>query len=197
LAKAKYLTWIDLETSGLGEYSHPILEVGMILTKADAPFEELETYEAVVLPDEAKFSTWRSQMNTTVTRMHTKNGLLSDLGTSVAKPIEQVQSEMVAVIAPYGRQHTFMLAGSGVGHFDRKFIDAQLPEFSKWLQYPCLDVGVWRRGIEFAGRPDLVTFGETFTSQGKPHRGLADVQDHLNEWRSYAALIGSTNEGAH
>ena len=194
MAKAKYLAWIDLESSGLGEYSHPILEVGMILTKADAPFEELDSYEAVVLPDETKFSSWRSEMNTTVTRMHTKNGLLSDLRQDLAKPIEQVQAEMIAVIAPVGRPHSFMLAGSGVGHFDRKFIDAQLPEFSKWLQYPCLDVGVWRRGIEFAGRSDLVAFGETFTTQGKPHRGLADVRDHLNEWRSYATLIGSLGE---
>jgi oligoribonuclease len=195
VARAKYLVWVDLETSGIGEYSCPILEVGLILTGAQAPFEELATYESVVVPDDQKFPYWRFKMTPAVVQMHTKNGLLEEVTQDGGKAIETVDQEVASLLAPFGRSHSFMLAGSGVGHFDRKFISAQMPKLSKLLQYPCLDVGVWRRGIEYAGRPDLVAFGRTFEDNGKPHRGLPDVRDHLNEWRTYAALIASAGEG--
>jgi oligoribonuclease len=192
MARAKYLAWIDLETTGVNEHNDPILEVGMVITNADAPFEELGAYEAVIEPNPARFPNWQGLMNSYVTEMHTKNGLIHDITTGAAKSAQKVEQEMILALSAVGREHQFMIAGSGVGHFDRKFLATQMPEFVGWLQYPNLDVGVIRRAFSFSGRSDLDAFGQTFASKNdKPHRGLADVRDHLNEMRAYAELFES------
>jgi len=190
VAHAKYLAWVDLETTGVNEHTDPILEVGLIVTKANAPFKELASYEAAIEPNPARFPEWRGRMNSYVTEMHTKNGLIHDITVGNAKSAKEVEQEMILTLAEVGREHNFMLAGSGVGHFDRKFLATQMPEFTGWLLYPNLDVGVIRRALSLSGRPDLDAFGQTFTSKNdKPHRGLADVGDHLNELRIYAELF--------
>lgn len=195
MAKAKYLAWVDLETTGVDEFADPILEVGLIITTVEPPFEELTSYEAVIDPNPIRFPRWRDRMNDFVTKMHTTNGLLSDISSAAAKSPERVQQEMILALAGVSREHNFMLAGSGVGHFDRRFLHVQMPEFEGWLQYPCLDVGVIRRAFDFAGRKDLNAFGQTFeTKNDKPHRGLADVRDHLNEFRTYVNLFASIPE---
>jgi oligoribonuclease len=192
MAKAKYLAWIDLETTGLSEHDDPIIEVGMVVTASSAPFNEIDAFEVVVEPNPTRFPEWRGRMNGYVRTMHTKNGLLADFAIGLSVPVADAEQQMIEVLSGIGRQHSFMLAGSGVGHFDRKFLQQQMPEFDKWLQYPNLDVGVLRRAFSFSGRGDLDAFGQTFASKGdKPHRGLADVRDHLNEFRAYAELFAA------
>ncbi len=189
MAKSKNLCWIDLETTGLDPNLDPILEVGMIVTVAAPPFVEIATYETAVIPNATRHPNWRASMNGYVTRMHTQNGLLADVDSPSAKPIGQVEQEMIAVLKSIWKGN-FMLSGSGVGHFDYWFLKAQMPEFTKMLQYSTLDVGVMRRAFSYSGRSDLDSFGKTFASKGdKPHRGLADVSDHLNEFRAYAKMF--------
>jgi oligoribonuclease (3'-5' exoribonuclease) len=196
MARAKYLAWIDLETTGVSEHNDPILEVGMVITESKAPFTELGDYEAVIEPNPTRFPNWRGLMGSYVTEMHTKNGLIHDITTGAAKSAARVEQEMIAALSEVGREHQFMIAGSGVGHFDRKFLATQMPEFCGWLQYPNLDVGVIRRAFSFCGREDLDAFGQTFaTKDDKPHRGLADVRDHLNEMRAYAELFDTIPQG--
>jgi len=195
MARAKYLAWVDLETTGVNEYDDPILEVGLVVTEADAPFAELGFYEAAVVPNSTRWPDWRGNMNAYVTKMHTDNGLLDDIARGDGKDIATVEQEMVEALREHGREHQFMLAGSGVSHFDRRFLQTQMPEFAGWLQYPNLDVGIIRRAFNFCGRPDLDAFGQTFESRNdKPHRGLADVRDHLNELRAYATLFAMLPE---
>jgi len=186
--KSKMLAWMDLETTGLDEHHDPILEVGMILTDRDWPFAELATYQAVVQPDDSQ---WATRLGDHVTKMHTDNGLLAEVPSG--SPIVKVESEMIATLAEAGaRKGTVMLAGSGVGHFDRRFIAAQMPTLSRWLTFPSLDVGVLRRAFCFVGREDLSAAGTTYEGDAfdaKPHRALADVADHLAEFRCYANLI--------
>lgn len=189
MARAKYLAWVDLETTGVDETEDPILEVGLIVTSVQAPFDELASYEGVVFPSTDRWPFWPDRMNETVLNMHTTNGLLVDVSDN-GIDMAEVEQRMVDVLAAVGRPHNFMLAGSGVGHFDRKFLEAQMPNFAGWLQYPNLDIGVIRRALDFAGRNDLTHFGESFDIRGqKPHRGLADVRDHLVEWRLYAEMF--------
>jgi oligoribonuclease len=188
--QAKFLAWVDLETTGLDPEADPILEIGLIVTPARAPFDELAAYQGVIDPADNFSPVWHGRMNDVVRNMHTRNGLLADIyngGFSMAR----VQAESIALLSQFGKPHDFMLAGSGVGHFDKRFIDAQMSRFASWLQYPVLDVGVLRRALVFAGRKDLDSFGTTFKNGpgGKPHRGIDDVRDHLAEWRLYADLF--------
>ena len=82
------------------------------------------------------------------------------------------------------------LAGSGVGHFDRRFIRAQMPRTDKRFTYWAYDLGVIRRLFDRV-HPDLV---RPLPAGGKAHRGLADALDHRAEWLHYEALL--TENGA-
>lgn len=185
MAQATHLLWLDLETTGTDETADPILEIGVVLTTAEAPFAELARDSVVIggglAPD------WRDRMVPVVVEMHTVNGLLEDVAESVIGATDAAQRVIDNVLAPHTRKHAVMLAGSGVGHFDRRFIAAQMPALDGWLQYPCLDVGVLRRAVRFAGRDDLIPREGDHSL--KPHRALDDVLLHLDEWRHYATII--------
>lgn len=184
MAPATHLLWLDLETTGTDEHADPILEIGVILTEARAPFRELAEFTAVIgdgLPDG-----WHDRMPEVVLNMHTVNGLLDEIPTSTWSAPAAAQA-VIATMSPFTKAHHVMLAGSGVGHFDRRFLAAQMPALDRWLQFPCLDVGVLRRAMVFTGRTDLIP--ETGDYDIKPHRGLDDARLHLAEWRHYAGLI--------
>lgn len=190
MADPLFFAWIDLETTGLDKEDDPIIEVGLVVTRVAQPCDEIDSYTAVSLPDDPF---WKDRMDSYVTRMHTVNGLIVDVDSD-GRPLRDLDNEVVAVLGKHGKKHNFMLAGSGVSHFDRKFIEAQMPKLNKWLQHPSLDVGTIRRGLNFSGRKDLDAFGQTFHGEAKPHRALADVRDHLNEYRQYGSIFQSIPE---
>jgi oligoribonuclease (3'-5' exoribonuclease) len=188
----KYLLWIDLETTGTDHELDPILEIGAIITESDHPFDEVAEFERVIDPGTLE---WKARLDDFVLNMHTENGLLNDIKTTKAVSPERAEADLCVLLAGYAKEHQFLLAGSGVSHFDRRFIATQMPKVHAFLQYPNLDVGISRRDRERAGRGDLIASGLTYTGSehfdGKPHRGLADARDHLVEYRAYAEQLRS------
>ena len=124
--------------------------------------------------------------------MHTGNGLLADIDET---PFGMDDAEMAIIsqLSTIGSKHDFLLAGSGVSHFDHRMIDAQMPRVAKWLQYPNHDVGNVRRAFEMLdGGKELVdsTYGSNIlATAGTQHRAEDDIRDHLNEWRVYASFL--------
>lgn len=184
--------WVDLETTGTDERTGHVLEVGCVLTPLAAPWPTLSTYRLAVLPSDPS---WREQMAPVVRRMHTDNGLLDEL----AEPREALDREQVdkmlrawrrAVCREFGVEDPLALAGSGVGHFDSRWLRLHFPLFTRGLTFWTLDVGVLRRAFVYAGRADVVE-GRPDQPEEKRHRGLADALDHLAEWRWYAAHLGA------
>lgn len=185
---APYLCWIDLETTGLDPHADPILEVGAIITEATAPYPAMDSLSCVVLPDGPS---WSHRFPPRVLQMHTENGLLADVFDG-GIPIGDVERDLVGILGNFGSRHDFVLAGSGVAHFDRAFIAAQMPTLDKWLRYGTLDVGVLRRTLEsFVGVEALLAQGLEVGTVGsdKAHRGLADIESHLAELRFYAERL--------
>lgn len=198
----KYLVVLDLETTGTDEHQDSIIEVGIVLCTLD--LVEVAEWDSIVMPTHwggSRPVQWwtdgghwlRSLMNEYVAGMHTQNGLINELMATGADRkgmadfwfgVNGIQQQLERWLSGYGKRHEFMLAGSGVSHFDRRFLKAQLPEFEKWLQYPNMDVGVVRRfatllcGVDV---PDL--------SEGKTHRALDDARIHLQEMRNWRAFI--------
>lgn len=186
------LAWVDLESSGLDPIDDEVLEVGLILTERTAPFVEVARYESLVRPLDP---TWRNRMVNVVREMHTRNGLLADIDDGAGRDLNRVDLEVAAMLSRRGaKPGQVTLAGSGVGHFDKAFIDARMPTTAAYLHYAVLDVGVIRRAMGFAGRKDLQRAGGTYEGDAfadKPHRALPDALDHLEEWRHYAAMLFS------
>ncbi len=182
-----YLAWIDLETTGVDAHQDPILEIGLIVTTSSHPFEEVAQRSIVVRP---AGDSWSHRFSPKVLEMHLVNGLLADVFAEGAT-VAEVEEELCGLLDSIGKRHEFVLAGSGVAHFDRRFIDAQLPELSRWLRYYTVDVGVLRRSLVAIGLGSIVEAAETVGNYGatKQHRGLADIEGHLAEMRFYAERL--------
>lgn len=179
-----FFAWIDLEATGSDKKNDLILEIGFVLTRIAYPCEELASYEAVIMPDDPH---WMDRLHPDVERMHRASGLLEDVWDH-GRDLRECESEMISLLMKFGKPHYFMAAGSAMSHYDRPMIANGMPRLEKWFQPPSHDVGTIRRGFKFSGRRDLECFGQTFSGE-KPHRGPADIRDHLNEWRQYASMF--------
>jgi oligoribonuclease len=162
----------DLETTGSDETTENILEVGIVIT--DANLEEIDAQSWVLFDDGDKLSTAAD----VVQEMHQANGLAALL--PFGQPQIEVEAEWISELRRFGKKHDFVLAGSGVSHFDRRFIAHHMPRLLKWFRYYNIDVGVLRRSMRLIGREDLLM---PFSQERKPHRALEDARLHLEEIR--------------
>lgn len=173
---------LDLETTGVNEYDDPIIEVGAVAL--DMAFRTLDTFTAVC---HASPEVLIDRLNDYVRKMHTRNGLLDDLAQGKGIPLADVDEAIARWIKGLnnGSSNKAAMAGSGVGHFDSRFIRAQMPLLAKALTFWTLDVGVMRRMCEFSGRRDLILDG----THDKTHRALDDAEFHARELRHYASVL--------
>ncbi|MBA3875617.1 MAG: hypothetical protein C0498_01550 [Anaerolinea sp.] len=176
-----YCLFLDLETTGTDEGRDPIIEIGCILTRTTPAFPELASCSFVV----TNYAPWlRPQMSGEVLVMHASNGLLAELDAGAGVSIHEAERLVLDMVNRHAGDERVILAGSGVGHFDRRFLRAQMPGLDARLVWYVLDIGVVRRLARLAG----VRAG--WAGDAKPHRALADTRLHLAEARELAALIG-------
>lgn len=192
-----HLLWLDLETTGTNENVDQIVEVAVILT--DLELTEVTRSSSLVPYDYD--GALRLAGNDYVRQMHQTSGLTDDLGRRFIgftpdggvehevrwSVLRAAEKELKAQLAHAGTQpHCVMLAGSGVSHFDRRFLRTQMPDLERQLAYPSIDVGVARRMADLWGSPPGVP---DFNSD-KTHRAMADVVCHLNEARWWRNFLG-------
>lgn len=182
-----YTVVIDLETAGTDEKTDPILEVGAILVET-ATLKYLSSYSSIVRPLGSP-SFVRSQADPVVQKMHDENGLWEELRVGLHVPTtSQVDMEVSNWLFHQAGGRHVILSGSGVAHFDRRFINAQMPGLSDRLTYWSLDVGVMRRMFQLVGLETTPPTGE------KTHRALDDAIWHLRELRWYAKQLEHLKE---
>jgi oligoribonuclease (3'-5' exoribonuclease) len=126
---------------------------------------------------------WHVTFDPVVQKMHDVNGLWAEL--SEGEPLNWVEDDAIAFLQQFGGKHDFILCGSGVSHFDRRFLKSWMPRFEKWFRYYAIDVGVLRRSLELIGRSDAL-----LPKQDKAHRALADARYHLEEMRHIKKVLG-------
>lgn len=172
---------LDTETTGNVSVGDPnaseLIEIGMVML--DVPsLVELGEFTIVIEPSPEQFSAMMQKE--VVRKMHEANGLLDDL--LAHKGVEPVKADYLInkwldqftverTHIPYG--------GSGVSHFDRQYINAQLPRLSRRITYWALDVGAVRRIFALQG-------ASTASIDAKTHRALDDAKVHAEELRFYA-----------
>ena len=165
----KYIFWLDLETTGSELKGNCIIEVGAAITDMSLNVLDARTY--TVNP-----GTFMFKMDDVVREMHTKNGLLAEIYKS-DQHIGTVDKELAEWIRKYNGSNHMAFAGSGVGHFDRKFIRRDMPLLDKRLTHWSLDVGVLRRVFKY------LLFAPEWPEDNKSHRALDDVYFHIEEMR--------------
>jgi len=169
-----YIAWIDLETTGNRD-DDSIIEVGFVLTDRDLNEEWAQSW--VIRPWDWNYL--RKRMSDVVVEMHEKNGLLADVelfGWGAYGPAK-ADREIAAILQEYGKGNHIPLAGSGVAHFDRKYIRRELPKTDELLSYWAYDIGAVRRFLKWW---DISTPGSEL-HQSKTHRALDDIREHIAE----------------
>jgi oligoribonuclease len=179
---SKVVAFLDLETTG-NRPSDRIIEIGIVLT--DRNLEPIEAYSRVVQP--LGWPLYVESMEPEVRDMHTVNGLIDDV-TRNGVPMADVDREVADLLRAHnGRAHV-PLAGSGVGHFDRRYIRAEMPQTDDRIAYWSYDIGVVRRFLKWW---DISVPEADASKDMKTHRALDDAYAALSATRAYRdALVG-------
>ena len=179
--------WIDLETTGHDTPQEgSLLEVAAVTTGTDLVV--LHQRADVVAPQYEHVAT----MPPNVRKMHTQNGLLSDLTPNASSPDELDEDMFWWLSSQLDGDKKPALAGSGVSSYDRKWIDYHLPRTASLLRLWHMDVANVRRFFDMIvadGHPELK---RNFKREsGKTHRALDDILDHVDEARLYRDVLVS------
>jgi oligoribonuclease (3'-5' exoribonuclease) len=173
------ILWIDLETTGSSDDAE-IIEFGGILTDATPNLNTLGEYTATnysIQPYEAPV----------VTEMHEKSGLTEALKNPDHLGVSSLEKDVLRWIndtVGFSTEH-IAWGGSGVGHFDSRYIKKYMPYLNKRLTYWVYDVGVMRRMFRLAE----IDTEEFLPQETKTHRAIDDVRFHVTEARFYTQLL--------
>lgn len=173
--QSPYICWIDLETTGSKD-TDIIIEIGAVMT--DRELNELSSKQLVLHIGRE----WLDQMDPFVVDMHTKNGLLEECFKSDVY-VSDADAEMTRWIKQYTSGDHIPLGGSGVSHFDRKYIKRYLDKFDQYLTYWAYDVGSLRRQLRLFG------FEIPDRKVNLTHRALDDIRDHVVEAKGYRDML--------
>lgn len=193
--KPKFLVWLDAETTGLSFRDDDMLELGAIITTME--LQELSTFERVVQITPGGVQ--RLKENEYVLKMHQTSGLLDDIRAGKGLPLAQVEEEFTSWLGNGSVQPgEYLMAGSGILHFDRRLLEEKMPTVDEWFAYYALDMGVNRRVLDILlERNDAVPKLEKSYKEGaKAHRALADARAHLDEARLIKQWLSDTLESA-
>lgn len=195
---------IDIETTGLDRTKNIILEVGIILLNRD--LEEIAVFEEVVAdrnsvghldwleglameePNYRGQEPWKGAKY--VHEMHQNNGLANYIRARVASDecttLGEISNKAADWLRSYnvGRNlNSLPMCGSTV-HFDRGFIETQMPQLNEQFHYRNIDVSTLK-GLVDLYRNDIATIRNVALLPARTHRALSDCRDSVAELKFY------------
>lgn len=174
------LLWVDLETTGLEPDEHLPLEIAVAVTDSDLNVlyeRSYVIYQPLVLND---LSDW-------VIETHSKNGLLAEVAQS-NWTVPEVEFQLVTTMLPRwlwpNLNEKPPLCGSTIS-FDRGWLKRWFPEFYSHIHYRSIDVSSIKELMKRWQPEDAVSRRDT-----SAHRAMSDIQDSIDELRSYRLALG-------
>lgn len=183
MTRSDVILWLDLETTGSKDDAL-ILEVGMAVTGPGPDFRTRDAFSALIWNPARRVEAL--QMEPVVEKMHTDNGLLVDL-LMLGQTPDKVEQRMIRWTNEVLGESTeqVVLAGSGIAHFDRKYVKRDWPWLDQRLAYYMYDTGVLRRMLRMVG------IESTVDQEHTPHRALDDVFQHIRETRELLRKVNN------
>jgi oligoribonuclease (3'-5' exoribonuclease) len=187
------ILFLDLEATGSGD-DEDIVEIGCSLL-AGPDWHEVSSFTSPVAPRSEK---WKHQVEVVV-EMHKASGLYDVIDRDLRQRVSQLPlpDELDPMLCEWlkansGKDRTshIPLGGSGVEHYDRKFLKRDLPKFNKRLTYYPIDIGSTQRVFGYAGVPWAPAF------EMKTHRALDDARAHAEEFRWTLDFLRRCQSGA-
>jgi oligoribonuclease len=178
------LVWIDCEMTGLDLGADALIEVAALVTDFDLNVLG-DGVDVIIAPPPGAVE----QMDPFVTEMHTKSGLLSELGEGTT--MEDAQARVLAYIkehCPDGSRPP--LAGNTVAT-DRSFLARDMPELEAFLHYRIVDVS----SIKELSRRWFPKAYFNAPAKSGGHRALADIQESIEELRYYREAVFRPSPG--
>lgn len=184
------IAWIDVETTGLDEEKHALLEIGIIVTNGDLAEIGRESWLVdcfISRPEELA--------DEYVRKMHEKNGLWDSWYRAKANGLLQERAIACSMIKGWLlslglEENQAVVAGSTVG-FDRRFIRKHLVNpvgsLDEFFHYRSIDVSTLKE-IMRRERPDVF---DSRPEGLKNHRVLDDLDDSIAEYKHYLVAISS------
>lgn len=173
------LIWIDVETTGLDENKHALLEVGMVITNNE--LVELCAFEEVLPFSRPQ----KGEVAPVVMEMHSKNGLWDACESKAvvgrfnrADAIVQLDIDLSRMIEKHDSKGG-VLANNNAP-FDRKWIARFLPKTHESLHYRNIDVSTLKEVFRRFCSPECV-----YAKAPGAHRALVDVRESIKEFRFY------------
>lgn len=185
---APEMVWLDKETTGLSAAKEVPLEIGIILT--DKWGRLIRDGAARWLIFDSFDSYWNQciqDMEPFVREMHEKSGLLNELANltkeRISCPPQTVENQVMHWLGHrFGRtfegKEKLPSFGSSAG-FDRKFLEAWMPDLNEWFHYRVGDVTSFRI---FASLhcPDVIA---REPQKREMHRPIPDLIDSIRLYR--------------
>ena len=157
---AKELVWIDLEMTGLNPQIHRIIEIATIITDSELNIIAKGPDLVINASDEEL-----SKMNSYVTEMHTKSGLIEEVKNSKLT-IRDAEIETLNFINKHIKaKNKPPVCGNSIGT-DRRFLDAQMNDLenfsyqvrvSLWSVLICLGLSFACLGTILLDTTEVVT----------------------------------------
>jgi oligoribonuclease len=177
------LLWIDIETTGLDYVNDKILQIACVLTDFELKFLNIfpeltlccDTYTLNNMSDWCKVT-------------HQESGLIEKCKNSNITLKEAEMSIINNINHFVGMQDTLYIAGNSV-HFDKRFIDIQMPELSRRLSHRILDVSSF--ALVFKNLNLLnnkIKIEKTYN-----HTAQSDILESINEYKQYLDYMTNTN----
>lgn len=181
-ANPNLIVWIDTETTGLDPDRDLLLEVAVVVT--DNALREIGATSVVIAPEHGVEDAL-ARMDPFVTAMHSSNGLISELDSPAALPLDAADRWIAAHIdqAAAGAAGPFLLGGNSITH-DRGFLDRYAPQTFSRLHYRSIDVSSVEQDMVRDGYADGIAAERRRTAPAGNHRALGDIRDSVSQLAS-------------
>jgi len=164
--------WLDFESTGIDPDKDKPLELAVSVADFNDPFNARPVYHAVM-----PLAPWiPSDLRPIVLEMHTKNGLLADCSSWLAKQVRDVEEDLLRVVPLVGDPDERPVMGGSSIRFDYKFMKVHMPRVATRFEFRendvrCYDVSVLKLYCRSMGMPQL--------KKAQAHRAQDDVLESI------------------
>ena len=181
----KYLTWVDLETTGLDPEVDDILEIGMVLTDQNYTILAEESVVISIGIDRLKYQFQRCEE--VVCDMHIYNGLWHEV-SEAEDDINVVMSKLYGMMQlwyPNGEKPA--MCGNSLTH-DRIFLRKYMPALDGLFHYRNYDMSSVREFMRDQF-PETEAHEPPRNSSNRKHRVIDDIHDSILLAKYYSRCI--------
>jgi oligoribonuclease len=172
------LVWIDCEMTGLDLAHDALVEIACLVT--DGQLNILDDGIDLVIKPPAEAL---DHMPDIVREMHTKSGLLAELGGGIT--LAEAQEQVLAYVRGHVPESKKVpLCGNSIAT-DRSFLARDMPELDTFLHYRMVDVSSIK---ELARRWYPRAYFASPEKHGG-HRALADIRESVQELGYYREAV--------